>query len=90
MQPDDIPDEDVSDIDESIENVIEAVGDDPVEIENTLAMKDINEKYAEQNVEFMKEFVKLYANDPELAKASYYKEKLNINIRSEEGSKKRN
>lgn len=39
----------------------------------------------EANLRFMNEFVKLYAQDPNSAKATYYMAKVQIDIRNEEG-----
>lgn len=38
------------------------------------------DKYAEANIKFMNDFIKLYNKDPEAAKAMYYKEKVKFDV----------
>lgn len=43
----------------------------------------------EANMRFMNDFVKLYAQDPNAAKATYYMAKVQIDIRNDEGQQAR-
>jgi len=43
------------------------------------------DKYAEANLKFMTEFIKLYNKDPDAAKAMYYKEKVSFDINEPTG-----
>lgn len=54
-----------------------------------LVQQQITDKYCEQNAEFMREFVKLYAVDADAAKASYYEQKLGFEVKSDKGFKKK-
>ena len=53
--------------------------------------KEITDKYDQQNVDFLKEFIKLYQDQgPEKAKCFYYNEKVSINIDTDEGTNDKN
>ena len=42
--------------------------------------QQIVDKYAEENIEFMNEFIRLYLKDPSSAKAMYYQRKVKIDV----------
>jgi 5'-3' exonuclease len=43
------------------------------------------DKYAEANLKFMNEFIKLYSKDPDAAKAMYYSTKLKFDVNEPSG-----
>ena len=47
-------------------------------------VNEISEEF-KQNKDFFSEFCKVYATDPEAAKALYYEKKLDIKVQDEEG-----
>ena len=47
--------------------------------------QQIVDKYAEANIEFMNEFIKLYQKDPASAKAMYYQRKVKIDVGTPHG-----
>jgi 5'-3' exoribonuclease 1 len=54
--------------------------DTKIEVQTKMA-----DKYQEENYQFMVEFVKLYAEDENKAKAQYYSKKLKFDITIPEG-----
>ena len=83
LRPEDIPDDHVSEPEVTFESL-----DDP-EPKNdegaTDAQADMDNEIEQQNLKFMTDFVKIYAEDANKAKAFYYKTKVNMDITSEGG-----
>jgi len=88
LKPEDIPDDCVSEPDmEALEN--DATASDTAKSNLLTAHADIDAKAEEDNRKFITEFVKIYAEDPVLAKKKYYLEKVGFDIEEESGQEKR-
>jgi hypothetical protein len=86
LKPEDIPDDAVSDVEQSAG--LGALEDGQAEETkgNLIAeMANQDKKAEEENMKFMQNFVTLYASDEQAAKASYYKIKVDLDIDSAEG-----
>ena len=46
---------------------------------------DVVRKFADRNIEFMKEFIRMYAKDPKFAKAMYYRVKIGFDVNTPDG-----
>lgn len=56
------------------------------EIENKIKVqKDLVDKYAEENIMFINEFIRLYEKDAPAAKAFYYSKKLKFDVNTNTG-----
>ena len=86
LKPEDIPDDAVSDVEQST-----GLGELEEEAKGTLIAKMANQdkKAEEENMKFMQDFVTLYATDSAAAKASYYKIKVDIDVGTSNGQAER-
>ena len=82
LKPEDIPDDAVSDVEQSA-----GLGELEEEAKGSLIAKMANQdkKAEEENMKFMQDFVTLYATDSAAAKASYYKIKVDIDVGTSNG-----
>lgn len=78
LNPEDIPDDEVSDVDESLLNLDSIpVTQTSQEIASKIKVQeDIIDKYSEENLIFMTQLISLFSTNPVEAKAFYYKQKL--------------
>jgi hypothetical protein len=86
LKPEDIPDDAVSDVEQSA-GMGELEADQAEETKGNLIAELANQdkRAEEENMKFMRDFVTLYASDASAAKASYYKIKVDLDIGSAEG-----
>ena len=84
LKPEEIPDDCISDVDKLLNETLENSGGSNMDgLTSTQAKMD--EKAETQNLQFMTEFVKIYAEDSKAAKQFYYKTKVNFDTSTPEG-----
>jgi len=93
LRPEDIPDDCVSDVGENVNDTnlesIEESADKVQEDSVTNAAAEMVRLAEEANLRFMNDFVRLYAQNPNAAKAEYYRQKVHIDITQPEGQTQR-
>lgn len=92
LQPDEIPNSDISDISESElkdagQDLIQAMEKDQNIDKKIEISQQQTDKYIESNHKFMSDFVKTYKEDSNEAKRNYYNEKLQFDVKEVKGKK---
>ncbi len=82
LRPEDIPDDQVSDVETTLESLESGAVDQAVED----AIVEQDQKAEDDNLQFMTTFVKKYAEDSHLAKQYYYQTKVEFDINTEGGA----
>lgn len=91
LQPEDIPDDCVSDVGDSGQNMdqLEESAQKTQQDNLTNAAAEMVKAAEEANLAFMHDFVKLYAQNPNEARAKYYLTKVDIDIETPDGLEQR-
>ena len=87
LRPEEIPDDQVSEVEQiEMETLDDLAQADMGALD---AQAQMEQEIGKQNLKFMSDFVKLYTEDANRAKAYFYQTKIDIDITSEDGMKDR-
>lgn len=91
LKPEDLADDCISEVELDLTNVeyeaLENADNVPLNPDTGLTnlVKSLEQQTEEENLEFMTDFVKMFATDPDQAKAMYYSKKVHFDINTPEG-----
>jgi 5'-3' exonuclease len=90
LKPEEIPDDQVSDVETGLETLEGAAAGEGGQDQGAVdAQASLDRKVEDENLKFMTDFVKKYAVDAQEAKQYYYQTKVRIDISTEEGKQQR-